>query len=29
MSRKKNKKHKMKHPEEVTHGLEEKIEDLK
>jgi len=29
MSRKKDTKHKMKHPEEVTHGLEEKIEDLK
>jgi hypothetical protein len=29
MSKKKDTKHKMKHPEEVTHGLEEKIEDLK
>ena len=29
MSRKKDTKHKMHHPEEVTHGLEEKIEDLK
>ncbi|HEY5967610.1 MAG TPA: LysE family transporter [Chitinophagaceae bacterium] len=28
MSKKKDTKHKMKHPEEVTHGLEEKIEDL-
>ena len=29
MSRKKDTKHKMKHPEEVTHGLEEKMDDLK
>jgi len=29
MSKKKDTKHKMKHPEEVTHGLEEKMEDLK
>jgi len=29
MSKKKDTKHKMKHPEEVTHGLEGKIEDLK
>ena len=28
MSKKKDTKHKMKHPEEVTHGLEETIEDL-
>jgi threonine/homoserine/homoserine lactone efflux protein len=29
MSKKKDTKHKMKHPEEVTHGLERKMEDSK